>query len=139
MPEFKYASFLIRVAAQILDGIIFSCLFYAPLLLLEFVSPAAKSHELMNFMKDFGALIASIIYEILMNASRWQGSIGKIILRIKVTTLEGGRITIGQSCYRYFGMILAAIPLGYGLVRMIWSEQKQGLHDYIADTLVLKR
>ncbi len=139
MPEFNYASFQIRVAAQLIDGIIFSCLFYIPLYLLGLLVPSIEGHDIMNFMKDFGALIASIIYEILMNASRWQGSLGKIILGIKITNLEGERITISQSCYRYFGMILAAIPLGYGLLRMIWSEQSQGLHDYIADTLVLKR
>jgi uncharacterized RDD family membrane protein YckC len=45
---------------------------------------------------------------------------------------------IGLSAVRYVGMIVAGIPLCLGYLWIIWDAEKQGWHDKIANTRVVR-
>jgi uncharacterized RDD family membrane protein YckC len=80
-------------------------------------------------------LIIVSFYYILFEASKWQGTPGKRLMKIRVTCLESGRISLKRSAIRFFSKILSAqLMLGYLLILI--THHKQGLHDLIAKTLV---
>ena len=63
---------------------------------------------------------------------------GKEMLGLKVVTAEGDRIGIGRAILRYIGYFISAIPLGLGYLMIVIDSKKQGLHDKIAGTYVIK-
>jgi uncharacterized RDD family membrane protein YckC len=72
---------------------------------------------------------------------RWQGTVGKRLVGIRVTTLDGRQISIGQSLVRNVLRIIDAfpyiIPYLLGLVVIAGSERKQRLGDKAAGTIVV--
>ena len=78
-----------------------------------------------------------LLYAPLMEASPRQATLGKTGLRIKVTDLEGNRITYGQAFGRHLGKIISFAILLIGFFMMLWSDKRQALHDRIAGTIVV--
>jgi uncharacterized RDD family membrane protein YckC len=86
------------------------------------------------------ALLAGFIYYALFEQSRWQATPGKRALGLRVTDLEGQRITLGRSllrnAVRLANVVTSLIPLICYLA-VAWTARRQGLHDLLAKTLVL--
>lgn len=61
---------------------------------------------------------------------------GNRVLGIRVTTLDGGDVSAWQAIRRYFGLVLAALPLGLGFVPVLFNDRKRGLQDWIGGTVV---
>jgi uncharacterized RDD family membrane protein YckC len=78
------------------------------------------------------------LYFIGFNASSWQGTPGKRILGLSITDLVGNRISFGRATGRFFAEILCALTMGIGWLMIAFTEKKQGLHDKVAGTLVVK-
>jgi uncharacterized RDD family membrane protein YckC len=74
-----------------------------------------------------------------MESSEDPATIGKMAMRLKVTDLVGRRITLSPATVRYFSKFLATITPGVGYLMVGLDRQKQGLHDRIAETLVMYR
>ena len=83
------------------------------------------------------ALVAGWLYHALMESSSWQGTVGKRVLGIRVTDLDGNRINFGRATGRYFGKIISSMICAVGFIMVLFTERKQGLHDMMASTLVL--
>ena len=77
-------------------------------------------------------------YFALMESSRHQGTLGKMAMGLRVTTLEGERLTLGRATVRFLGRIISGLTLLVGYIMAGFTEKKQALHDIIAGTLVLK-
>ncbi len=73
-----------------------------------------------------------------MESSVRQATVGKLAMGIIVTDLNGGRITVVAALLRYVGRFVSALVLMIGYIMAAFTEKKQGLHDIIASTLVLK-
>ena len=58
---------------------------------------------------------------------------------IIVTDEAGNRISFGKATGRHFGKILSALILYIGYIMIAFTGKKQGLHDILAGTLVVKR
>jgi uncharacterized RDD family membrane protein YckC len=67
------------------------------------------------------------LYDACLESSRFQATLGKQAIGIKVTDLEGRRISF-----------LSSLTLGIGYIMAGITEKKQALHDIIAETLALK-
>ncbi len=91
--------------------------------------------HLAYFMAFVDFLLAP--YYILMECSSMQGTLGKRILGIRVTDLNGRRIRFGRSFGRYWARNLSAIPWQAGFVMAGFTAKKQALHDIVAGTLVI--
>jgi uncharacterized RDD family membrane protein YckC len=64
---------------------------------------------------------------------------GKMALRIKVIRTNGMEIGYGKAALReVLGKFVSGILLGIGYLMVAFDLQKQGLHDKIADTYVIK-
>ena len=78
------------------------------------------------------------LYFSLLESSANQATVGKIVCGLKVTDLDGRRISFGRATARYFAKILSGLILLIGFAMVGWTTQKRGLHDFIAGTLVLR-
>lgn len=83
------------------------------------------------------SIILQWLYYALMESSSKQATLGKMALGIKVTDLEGKRITFGRATGRYFGKILSGLILNIGYIMAAFTERKQALHDMMANCLVI--
>ena len=73
------------------------------------------------------------------NSGPWPGqTIGSKLLNIRVIRTDGSDLTISQALIRYVGFVISAICLLIGLIWAAFDPNKQGWHDKIADTYVIK-
>lgn len=152
-----HAGFWKRVAAYILDAIVL----YIPQMLIEkaFGGDAAKAALKQASLDAVGnpdammaanmhyyatmwpaillIVVLGVLYFTVCESSAWQGTLGKLALGIRVTDMEGRRISFPRALGRYFAKFLSAIILGVGFLMVAWTQRKQGLHDMICGTLVL--
>lgn len=120
------AGFWIRAVASVIDVVIIGIVF----------SPFYVG------LTPFGGAVLEVlaywIYPGILESSRLQATIGKMICGLKVTDMEGRRITIGRAISRNVLMELSSLTLGIGFLMVAFTEKKQGLHDILAGTLVKK-
>jgi len=78
------------------------------------------------------------LYFAVMESSKHQGTLGKMALGIKVTDMEGNRISFARATGRYFGKIISGMIMYIGYIMAGFTEKKQALHDMLASCLVIK-
>jgi uncharacterized RDD family membrane protein YckC len=101
---------------------------------------------------SFISIVGNWLYKAVLEASPMQGTIGKMVVGIVVTDLEGKRIDFGKATLRYalpwVGNLIALIPalaLPSSLLLIVdslivaFTPKKQALHDMIAGCLVVNR
>lgn len=77
-------------------------------------------------------------YKALLHSSPWQGTVGKMALGLRVTDLEGRRISFIRATLRYAAELGSYPLMGIGYLIAIFSKRKQALHDMIARTCVVQ-
>ena len=92
-----------------------------------------------NLFVNLVSILVDWLYFSLLESSRWQATLGKKMLGLTVTDLNGNRLTFGKATGRYFAKILSSLILFIGFIMVAFTERKQGLHDQIAGTLVLRK
>jgi uncharacterized RDD family membrane protein YckC len=128
-----YANFFRRAGAFIIDGVILFVFFFIVGFLMRNAQMETRSFSM------FGFVVINWLYFALMESSVEQATIGKRVLSIKVTDLEGNRITFWDATKRYLGKILSSVLYGIGFIIAAFTEKKQALHDKIASTLVVMK
>jgi uncharacterized RDD family membrane protein YckC len=78
------------------------------------------------------------LYYTVFEASSWQATPGKRILKLYVTDLNGQRISIQRALIRNLARQISGIFF-IGYVIAGFTEKKQALHDIIASCLVFRR
>jgi uncharacterized RDD family membrane protein YckC len=137
-----HAGFWKRLVAAIIDG--FAVMFLAIVfgfflglcVLLVGLDSESKGVELIS--EIFGTLLMPL-YFILMEASSTQSTLGKLAMGIFVCDANGNRLTIGRAALRYFSKILSTLILGIGFLMAAFTENKQALHDKIANCYVMSK
>ncbi len=89
----------------------------------------------MGFVVGF---LINWLWFTLAESSNWQASIGKKMVGLKVTDENGDRISFGKANARYWSKILSALIFFVGFLMVAFTGKKQGLHDKIAGTIVVK-
>ena len=121
-----YAGFWKRLGAWVIDELII----WAVSCILIIVS--------LGFFYPFG-IILGWLYFALMESSEKQATLGKMALGIVVTDMAGKRMSFGRATGRYFGKIISGLILLVGFIMIAFTEKKQGLHDMMANTLVVDK
>ncbi|MBI3583237.1 MAG: RDD family protein [Nitrospinae bacterium] len=80
----------------------------------------------------------SCLYFTLFHGSTGQ-TIGKKIMGVKVVPVEDGMMTYRKAFVRYIGYGISEIPLFLGFLWIAFDKNKQGWHDKIAGTYVVKQ
>jgi uncharacterized RDD family membrane protein YckC len=136
-PQY-FAAFDQRLLASVIDHfIIFG--FYTIIILTSYIFIQGKDERISAFLIPFPVIfIVKLIYGIFAEASAAQATIGKRMLNIKVTDLEGTRISFGRSLSRNLSKIMSVIPVFFGYLYSFLNKKNQCWHDITADTLVIK-
>lgn len=71
--------------------------------------------------------------------TRHQGQTpGKMLLNLRVVKTDGGRLTDADAVLRYLGYVLNGLALGLGWLWAVFDPNRQGWHDKLAKTYVVK-
>ncbi len=69
----------------------------------------------------------------------WRGTtVGGIVLRLQVVRLDGRPIDVGTALVRAIAALFSGLALGIGYFWIAWDPEKQGWHDKIAGTVVVR-
>jgi uncharacterized RDD family membrane protein YckC len=140
----QYGGFWIRVVAAIVDAIILRVV-VAPV---SFIFGGLGMAGMMGGLPHRGLemlgggvtiillIFGSWLYEAFMESSSYQATLGKMIFGMKVTDLNGNRISFERATGRHFAKWLSGMILGIGYLMVGFTARKQGLHDILAGTLV---
>jgi uncharacterized RDD family membrane protein YckC len=126
LQQREYAGFWIRLVAWIIDSFILAGIGIA----IEAVVANVWEAFLLQF-------VARAVYSIAF----WVGAgatPGKMAVGIKVTMTNGEPIELGAACLRYVGYWISALVFFIGYLMIAFSSEKKGLHDNIANTIVIK-
>lgn len=85
------------------------------------------------------AAAASLFYYAWFESSKWQATPGKMALGLFVADERGARVSLGRAFGRQLGKIASGAILNIGYIMVAFTQRKQGLHDILASTVVLKR
>jgi uncharacterized RDD family membrane protein YckC len=136
----EYAGFWIRLFASIIDSILIALITY-PLLFAIYGWAGADYSSALN-SNGFIAMLFMWVLPVVAVIWFWtkkQATPGKMLFSLKVLDAKtGNNLTIGQSIARYLGYMLAGIPLGLGYIWAAFDSKKQGWHDKIAGTVVVR-
>ena len=137
-----YAGFWRRFVAYLIDYLVVLAGSVAVGFAIGFVAGLTGAEDVNGgwLVAIYIAVIAGYyLYYAFMESSANQATVGKIALGIKVTDLEGNRISFGRALGRSLAKIISAVILLIGYLMAAFTERKQALHDKIAGTLVVKR
>ncbi len=84
------------------------------------------------------AVLLVWLYFVAMEACAWRATLGKLVVGVRVTTLDGRRIGVGRATARLLAKLLSLALLGLGFVLAGVDARKQALHDKVAGTLVVR-
>jgi uncharacterized RDD family membrane protein YckC len=128
----RYAGFELRLAASLIDGLIFAVLSVSLTLLLVQLKTGFVTIQAITFCLSW-------LYYAGMESSPKQATIGKLTLRLYTTDLQGNKLSFVRASARYFGKIISYIILLGGYLMTAFTPKKQGLHDLMASCLVLRK
>jgi uncharacterized RDD family membrane protein YckC len=136
--SFEYVGFWSRFGASIIDSIIIIIITF-PILYLIYGSDYLDSEEFVQGIPDF---IISYVFPVMATILFWIykcATPGKIALSVKIVDVKtGNNPTVSQSIIRYLGYYVSLIPLGCGFICIAWDPKKQGWHDKMASTVVIR-
>ncbi|MFC2050827.1 RDD family protein [Chloroflexota bacterium] len=122
----EYAGFWIRLGAGVIDLltlgsaiVVIAYFFHAPVIWVP------------------SGLVISLAYW--LGFWVWRGQTpGKMALAIKVIRTDSSPVKWQCALCRFFGYIVSVITVFIGFVWIAFDSRKQGMHDKIADTYVVK-
>lgn len=137
----RYVGFWARVWATLLDTL-WLLLLLMPLLAIVYGSGYFTLEHALSGRTDLGELLISYGIPAVLIIAFWRGKLatpGKMAIgaRIVDATTFGAPST-GQLVIRYLGYFVSTIPLCLGLLWVAFDPRKQGWHDKLAGTVVVR-
>jgi uncharacterized RDD family membrane protein YckC len=118
----EYAGFFRRAFGLIIDAIVVGTISF--LLMLIGINAVALG------------LLIGFLYQPIFECSALQATPGKYLMDMKITDLDGGRITFKAAIIRYFVRFVSGALLCLGYFVYFFTEKHQTLHDLAAETVV---
>lgn len=153
-PGLPYGGFVARAAAWLIDLLVLAV--PEALLIYWIMSQMGLDQEALAVLGEPGAeqnaalgefyqrlqlatLVMQGVYWTLMESSVWQATVGKRAMGLVVTDVHGHRLGMGRAFLRFLGRVLCGMTLGTGYLLVLITSRRQGLHDLLARTLVVRR
>ena len=138
--DMEYAGFWVRVGAALIDTLLIMAVTFPLLVALygwEYFG--AEQTSLIAGPADF--LISWVLPAVAVIAF-WmtrQATPGKMALSLRVVdAATGNTLTAGQSIGRYLAYYVSMLPLFLGIIWVAFDKKKQGWHDKLAGTVVVR-
>jgi len=154
----QYGGFWVRLVAYIIDYILLSIVSSIISSVIIFGSYGlSKYMDLLTEIQTTGTLnssfweffrlslwagLAGLVIIIAYNTiaiGKWGKTIGKAALGLKVVKPDGSRVGYWRAFGRSVADYLNWFTLGLSFLIIAFTAKKRGLHDYIADTIVIKK
>lgn len=137
-PELEYVGFWLRVVAALIDTVLL-VLICVPLVSLVYGEDYWTSPEMVKGPADFLInwvlpAIAVVLFWIYRQATPGKMAVGARI----VDARTGGAPSTGQLVGRYLAYYVSILPLMLGIFWVGWDRRKQGFHDKLAGTVVVR-
>lgn len=146
----RYGSFWERLAAFLVDWFVIFVVIMMASFAIGFVIGLAgvllgmNESKIDGLFNDYGYLfnllgaVVAWLYYAGMECSIHQATIGKKLLSMKVTGMDGGKVTFARATGRHFAKAISSLTLFIGYIMIAFTQKKQGLHDILASTVVVK-
>lgn len=135
----EYVGFWARVGASIIDTILI-LLITAPITIKIYGQYSAVAGGPM--IRGPGDVLVNYVLPAILVIGLWikfGATPGKMALSAKIVDAKTGRSpSTQQLIIRYLGYIVSMIPLGLGLFWVGFDRKKQGWHDKMASTVVVR-
>lgn len=135
----EYAGFWIRFAASLIDTVLL-LLLITPLMHWVYGEVYWSSDD---FLLGGWDLVLNWICPLVATVAFWvyrSATPGKMALKLEVLDADTGhRLTLSKSVIRYLAYYISAIPLCLGFIWIAFNGKKQGWHDLIANTVVVRK
>lgn len=135
--ELEYVGFWLRVWATVIDSILVSIIL-VPLVRLVY----GDEYESLKLVQGPADLLISLILPAIAVVIFWisrQATPGKMAISARIVDAKtGGKPTTRQMIVRYLGYYVSTIPLLLGLIAVAFDPRKQGWHDKLAGTVVVR-
>ncbi|MGJ0515759.1 MAG: RDD family protein [Methylomicrobium sp.] len=137
--ELEYVGFWSRVGASLSDTILLGVIIW-PILTAFYGESYWSSEQPVQGPMDFILswvlpAVAVILFWVLKQATP-----GKMAVSARIVDAKTGCApTTGQYIGRYFSYFLAGLPLGFGIIWVAFDARKQGWHDKLAGTVVVRK
>ena len=134
----RFAGFWIRVVASLIDSVIVGLIAF-PLLWAIYGPEYFESEAMLAGPADFLITWVAPAFAIILLWIFKESTPGKMAFGIRIVDASTGKhASTGQYVGRYFGYFVSTIPLGLGLLWVAFDERKQGWHDKLAGTVVIR-
>ena len=135
--DLEYVGFWPRVGASLIDMLLQLAIMF-PLTYAIYGRLSEPGHVFMGFGDVFINLIlpaaAVIAFWVYKSATP-----GKMALSARIVDADtGAPLTTSQSVIRYLGYFVSLIPLGVGFFWVGFDRRKQGWHDKMANSVVVR-
>lgn len=148
----SYGGFWIRLVAVLIDGAVLAIPSWllmgglvGAMVGIGGVRPGrpADPAKMVMLFPMFGAawlliVVGAWLYEALLTSSSKQGTLGKMALGLMVTDRNGRRLSFAHATGRHFAKFVNHFTMGIGWLIAGFTQRKQGLHDFIAGTCVIR-
>ena len=136
--DLEYVGFWARVGAFLIDTVLIG-VFTWPVLTAYY----GESYWYDDtFIKGTLDLLLSYIFPAVAVVVFWiskQATPGKMVMSAKIADAKTGNTpTTGQFVARYLAYFISGIPLFLGFIWVAFDDRKQGWHDKIAGTVVVR-
>lgn len=137
--DLEYAGFWVRVGAALIDTILISIVIW-PVLTAVYGMDYWSGERLVQGPVDFLVswilpAVAIVLFWLARQATPGKMAIGARIVDAKT----GGKPSTRQLLIRYLGYYIAMLPLFIGILWVAFDPRKQGWHDKMAGTVVVRR
>jgi uncharacterized RDD family membrane protein YckC len=154
----EYAGFWIRLAAALIDFLILMAGLYilycvisqsffwifpnVPVVISKFGdiacgAPLSANVIWLSATILLGLMVASTVYFVACGAVSGQ-TVGKVSMGVKIIRTDSSPLDLRYSFIRFLGSMLCVATLGIGFIIVAFDSHKQGMHDKMADTYVVK-
>ncbi|WP_422464133.1 MULTISPECIES: RDD family protein [unclassified Endozoicomonas] len=135
---YEYAGFWVRFGASIIDSLIIFGV-TLPWLMMIYGEQYFYSEDFIQGGSDFllsyvMPFVATVLFWVYKSATPGKMAIKAIVVDEKT----GNKPTIQQSVIRYIGYFLSMLPIFLGFFWVAWDGKKQGWHDKLAGTVVIR-
>lgn len=136
--EVRYAGFWVRAVASLIDSIILG-LIVGPIIYKVYGTEYLEMEGMIAGPADFlltwiFPAVAITVFWIYKSATP-----GKMAFKLRIVDESSGRdATPGQCIIRYVGYYVSMLPLFLGFLWVLWDDKKQGWHDKLARTVVVR-
>jgi len=137
-----YAGFWLRVCATAIDTVLILFLMSIPISMIYGADNYLKYLNSQSSFLGVWHFIMEVIIPLILVIWLWlrfSATPGKMLLRLQVVDFKTSKgLSFRQAIIRYFGYVPSILCLLIGIIWVAFDKHKQGWHDKLASTAVIR-